>query len=104
MEMNDIERWAMVICTERVTVDRCLCQGPVWIYHLAMASDSSGAATASIYNGVSAKGNLKIDMTSIDDYFAQHDYWPPMYFDRGLFVVLEDKVKSVIVRYHTHKP
>ena len=103
MERTEIEKWAMDIRTERVTVDRCLCQGPAWIYHLAMASDSSGAATAFIYNGVSAKGDLKIDMTSIDDYFAQHDYWPPMYFDRGIFVDIGAKVLSVIVRYHTHK-
>jgi len=104
MERFEIERWSKDIRTERVTVSRCIASGPCFIHHLALASNSSGAATADIYNGVSAKGDLKIDMTTIDDYYAQHDYWPPMYFGRGIHVELGSNVLSVIVRYHPHKP
>ncbi len=104
MDREGIECWSKEVRTERVTGDRCLSQGPSYIFHLALASDSAGIATASIYNGVSSKGDLKIDMTCIDDDYVQHDYWPPMYFDRGIYVVLGNNVKSVIVRYHAHKP
>ena len=104
MERTEIEKWAREIRTERVTVDRCLSQGPCYVYHLAMASDSSGAATATIYDGVSAKGDVRVEMTCIDDYFDHQDFWPPMYFNRGLFIDVGANVLSVIVRYHSHKP
>ncbi len=104
MTIEEIEVFAKQIRTERVTVNRCVASGPCYVYHLAVASDSSGATTATIYNGISAKGDLKIDMTTIDDYYAQHDYFPPMYFDRGIYVDVGSKSTSVIVRYHSHKP
>ena len=104
MERAEVERWAMDIRTERVTVNRCVASGPCFVYHLAVASDSSGATTATIYNGISPKAEIKIDMTTIDDYYAQHDYWPPLYFERGIYVDVGAKTTSVIVRYHAHKP
>ena len=104
MERIALEELSRDIRTERVTVNRCVAHGPCFVYHLALGSNSSGVSTADIYNGISAKGDIKIDMTTIDDYFAQHDYWPPMYFDRGIYVELGSNVLSVIVRYHAHKP
>ena len=104
MDRSSIEQWALEIRTERVTVDRCIASGPCFIYHLALASNSSGAATADIYNGISAKGDVKIDLTCVDDHWNSQDFWPPMYFDRGIYVDVGSNVKSVIVRYHGHKP
>jgi hypothetical protein len=103
MERCDIEEWSKAIVTERVTADGCICESPAFIFHLAIASDSNGAATATIYNGSSPKAEQKIDMTTIDDYYSQHDYWPPMFFSRGIYVDVGSNVSSVIVRYHSHK-
>ena len=102
MNRNEIEEWAKDIRTERVTVSRCIASGPCYIHYLALSSNSSGAATATIYNGISAKGDLKVDMTCIDDYFDHQDFWPPMYFDRGIFVDVGSNVSSVMVRYCGH--
>lgn len=104
MTREQLEAWAKDIRTERVTVDRCVAHGPCFIYHLAVAADTNGAATAVIYNGISEKADIKIDMTTITSYYAQHDFWPPMYFDRGIYVDVGSNVTSVIVRYHGHKP
>jgi len=104
MDRKEIEQYARDIRTERVATSRCVASGPCYIYHLALGSNSSGVTTATIYNGISDKADVKIEMTAIDDYFAQHDYWPPMYFDRGIYVALGSNVLSVVVRYHAHKP
>jgi len=104
MTREEVEQWSKDIRTERITSSCCVAAGPCFIYHLALGSNSSGVTTATIYNGVSPKADVKIEMTTIDDYFAQHDYWPPMYFDRGVYVELGNNVLSVIVRYHAHKP
>jgi len=102
MNVPDLHCLARQIANERVTVDRIVCNGPAYIYGLHITSNSSGEATATIYNGSSAKAVQKIDMSCVDDHHEHADYWPPMYFDRGVYVALGSNVASVLVRYCSH--
>lgn len=87
------------IRTERVIADGVVSNTPSLIYSLTITSDSGGAGTATVYDGSSPKADQKVDISTIDDDTRHHNYFPPMYFRRGIYVDLGSNITSVVVRY-----
>lgn len=84
---------------DRVTADKIVCHSPCYLLNVTLSSNSSGIATAVLYDGNSAGGRRMIDLTVNDDVLIPWSIFHPIFFAQGLFVETGSNVLSVFVHY-----
>jgi len=101
--MNDIIKalfeLSKMIAIETVTLDRIICNGPCYLFGHSIASDGGGEADALLYNGHSTNDPVFIHLDTLDEAAHQEMYFPPQYFNKGLYIDIGTNVAGVTVRY-----
>jgi len=85
---------------EAVSIDGLLFPNAAFVFSVSIHSDGGGEADAILYDGTSALNTQKgIDLYCADEEMAQLNYWPPLYFSKGIFLDVGTNVKKVIVQF-----
>ena len=87
------------IAVDRVTASGQVCLAPCFVFSAVIASDGEGEADGDIYDGHSTAGKKRLDLYCVDEAMNQVRFNPPLYFDRGLYVVIGTNCESIVVQY-----
>jgi len=88
-----------LIRPERVTATRGVCQTPCLLYSCSIASDGVGEADGQIWNGHGLGDELLYDLYCVDEMGFIFSFSYPVYFSRGLYVVVGTNVTAITVQY-----
>lgn len=88
---------------EKVTGDRQVHVGPCFVFSVAINSDGQGDADAKIHDQAgSGEGGDFLNLYTVDESTHQRDFWPPLFFVRGIYVDVGTNAESVFVHYRPH--
>jgi hypothetical protein len=85
--------------TERMTADGQAYGKPAFLYAAHLTANTSGAATATIKDGHSTAGEVKVDLAALTSSKDNRNFDPPIYCKRGIYVDVGENVTSVIVHF-----
>lgn len=87
------------ILADRLTGDRVVNSGPVFLFGVQIVSDGGGVADIGVYDGQNTSGEQVLDLTAASGETYAENFIPPIYFSQGLYIDVGDNVTSVTVRY-----
>lgn len=87
------------IAFEVVGASSLVCNRPAFIFALWIASDGGGEADSIVYDGHNA-GVLKlIHLDAVDEAIFQLRWFPPLYFQKGIYIDIGTNVAQVGIQY-----
>ena len=84
---------------ELVSVTRTVCDGPCLLFSAQIASDGVGEADGALHNGSNAGDEKVYDLFAADECMDGLHLIAPVYFSKGLHVVVGTNVSSITVHY-----
>ena len=88
-----------LVRAERVAVTRGVCMTPCLLYSASIASDGVGAADGQLWNGHGLGDELLYDLYCDDEMMFIFTPICPIYFSRGLYVVVGTNCTAITVQY-----
>jgi len=98
--MEEFLKWIKECSHMRVTADTLINPGPAYVIAVHLVAAAGGAATALIYNGHGTGGEAKIDLSAPPSSSDPRLFWPPLYFDKGIYIDVGSNVTSVLIQYY----
>ena len=89
----------LLIRPELVTATRTVCNGPCLLFSAMIASDGVGEADGALHNGSNAGDEKLYDLFAADKTMDGLNLLAPVYFYKGLHVVVGTNVSSITVHY-----
>lgn len=84
--------------TRRTATGRVLLV-PCLLFSVVIVSDAVGVADGLLYNGASTGGDLITDLACLNGGMEQLKFNPPLYFDKGIYLVVGTNVESVLFQF-----
>jgi len=98
-----IKEWKQ-IAAEYFTADRLLCNTPCFLFSVLATGYHDDNGEIKLYDGQGAIGNPKYHIRTAARVSFFVAFNPPVYFSKGLYVDLVDKMDAVTVQYLPWNP
>ena len=91
------------IRSERMTGSGIVCNTPALIFQVITTGDGGGLFESELYDGSSDKADFKMDLYGLSGSINNITFNPPLLMNRGIYVKLIKKLKSVVIRYADYR-
>lgn len=89
----------ILVRPERVAVTRGVCMTPCLLYSCSIVSDGGGDADGQLWNGHGLGDELLYDLYVNDEMMFIFPFTCPVYFSKGLYVVIGTNCAAITVQY-----
>jgi len=79
--------------------DTIVCHTPAFIFSIFIVSNGGGEADAYVYDGQNAAALKFIHIDTVDEACFQYNWFPPLYFQHGIYIDRGTNVLQVGVQY-----
>ena len=95
--MKEEEKW-MEWLTKHITASQLLNLGPTFVKHVCISAGGD-TGTAMLHNSQDASGEIKLAITAILGTHFGDDFEIPVFFGKGLYVVIGGTTPNVTIQY-----